>query len=285
MRVGRLLLGYLPIPALRWFQMHLERPAHPVDVRLEPVDADGVACEWLIPAGASRTHVILYLHGGGFVFGWGNMYRHMVSYIARLAGVSALGVAYRLGPEHPFPAALEDCVTAYTWLLKQGIAPENIVIAGDSAGGNLTLTTLLKLRDDGQPLPSAGVCLSPPTDFVTHAASQKYDLVLHPRAMTYFRQAYIGDHDPTDPLLSPIYADPHGLPPLLIQAGEEEMLCDEAIRMADRARQAGVDVRLEVYPRMWHVWQLNYATLPQAIQALADVARFIQQHLGLLANS
>lgn len=279
--VARLMTAYLPLPVMRWLQTqgrgHVVVPG---GVERAVIDADGVACEWLIPAGVSREHVLLYLHGGGFVFGWTNMHRQMLIALAAMTGVSALAVDYRLAPEFPFPAALDDCVAAYRWLLQQGFAPEHILVGGDSAGGNLTLTTLLKLRAEGTPLPAAGVCLSPPTDFAT-PKPQIDDALLHPRAIAFFNAAYFGDHDPRDPLLSPLYADLRGLPPLLIQAGDEEMLRDDAVRLADAAQQAGVDVRLNVYPRMWHVWQIQYASLPQGRAALAEIARFAQDHLGL----
>lgn len=282
--VTRFVLGYAPLPLIRRLQgLERRRVTLPAGVRREVVDAGGVPGEWLIPEQGSRDHVLLYLHGGGFVFGWTNMHRQMVSHLVQLAGGSALAVDYRLAPEYPFPAALEDCVTAYRWLLTQGLTPQQIVIGGDSAGANLTLTSLLKLRADGDPLPAAGVCLSPPVDLAAHGDAS-HDLLLHPRAVAYFLKSYVADHDPCDPLLSPIYADLRGLPPLLIHAGEEEFLSHEAVRLADRAREADVDVRLEVYPRMWHVFQLNFADLPQGAQALEDIGQFVAQHLGLPAS-
>ncbi len=275
------MLGYFPLPVMRWLQSR-GRALAPKGVTVQPISVDGVPSEWLIPEDSSADQVILYLHGGGFVYGWSNAHRQMVGYLAQLTNVRALGIEYRLAPEHPFPAALEDCVKAYRWLIRQGIAPEKIVIAGDSAGGQLTLATLLKLRDDGDPLPAAGVCLSPAADLTIREElyERTEDLVLHPRALISFRAAYVGSHDATDPLLSPVYGDFHGLPPLLIHIGEDEFLRADAERAAEQAKRDGVDVRIEVYPRMWHVWHMQFANLPQAIQALDDVAGFIKSHLN-----
>jgi acetyl esterase/lipase len=198
-----------------------------------------------------------------------------------MLGIQALAVDYRLAPEYPFPAALDDCTTVYRWLLKQGFAPERIAIAGDSAGGNLTLTTMIRLRDSGDPLPAAAVCLSPATDLVDESDfANGYDPLLHPRTMQIFRDCYIPNHDPHDPLLSPVFADLHGLPPLLVQAGEDELLRSHSVKIAAKAEQAGIDVRLKVYPRMWHVWQLNFWNVPQAQQALEEVAQFVKAHVS-----
>jgi acetyl esterase/lipase len=174
---------------------------------------------------------------------------------------------------------LDDCATAYHWLLKQGLSAQDIVVAGDSAGGNLTLALLMKLRDSGEPLPAAAACLSPVTDLTQHDARPGYqDPVLPPKAMRLYTTSYVGNHDPHDPLISPVYGDLRGLPPLLIHAGEDEMLRDDAERISERAKAAGVDVRLEIYPRMWHVWQL-YLALPQATHSLDEIAQFLGSHL------
>ncbi|HVU11660.1 MAG TPA: alpha/beta hydrolase [Phototrophicaceae bacterium] len=280
--LARLMLGYFPLPLMRWLQ-NQGRITLPENCTRRVIAADNVPCEWLIPDGSSSDQVLLYLHGGGFVYGWSNAHRQMVLYLAQLLNVRALAVDYRLAPEYPYPAALDDCVAVYRWLIGQGIAPENIVITGDSAGGQLTLATLLKLRDDGDPLPAAGVCLSPAADLTIRDElyERTEDLILHPRALANFRSAYVGSHDASDPLLSPVYGDFHGLPPLLIHIGADEFLRADAERAADQAKRDGVDVRIEVYPRMWHVWHMQFANLPQAIQALDDVAGFIKSHLKL----
>jgi monoterpene epsilon-lactone hydrolase len=193
-----------------------------------------------------------------------------------------LMVDYRTAPNYPFPAALDDCVAAYLWLLNQGVVAQNIVVAGDSAGGNLTITMLMKLRDSGNSLPAAAACLSPVTDLTPkdHLRKGFKDPLLSPKAIKFYNQSYVGNDDAHDPLISPVFGDLRGLPPLLVHAGEDEILRDDAVRIASLAKSVGVDVRLEIYPRMWHVWQLNLA-LPQAIQSLDDIAHFLKAHLAL----
>jgi epsilon-lactone hydrolase len=279
----RLSIAYLPLSAMRGLQRMGENAVKmAAGITRETISADGVPCEWIVPQGSSKDRVLLYLHGGGFVYGWMNAHRQMVAHLAQATGVRALCVDYRLAPEHPFPEPLDDCVAAYRWLLKQGISPQQIVIAGDSAGANLTLTTLLKLRDMGEPLPSAVVCLSPPTDLSNRDEFFRgvTDPLLHPKATTFFRLSYLGNNDPQNPLISPIYGDFHGMPPMLIHAGDDEFLRHDAQQLEKRVKEAGVDVRLEIYPRMWHVWQISL-TLPQAQHSLADIAQFIKAHLGV----
>jgi acetyl esterase/lipase len=271
-----LMLGYLPLPIIRWLSERGSMAAFPPDVRQEVIHADGVRCEWLIPPQAEER-VLLYLHGGGFVLGWYQTHRTMVAHLAQMAGMKALAVDYRLAPEHPFPAPLDDCVTAYRWLLKQGYKPQQIVIAGDSAGGHLTLTTLLRLRDAGDPLPAAAACLSP-VGSLQAKQNAIADEILHPRAMQLFHNAFVGANDPTNPLISPIFADFHGLPPLLIHAGEMEILREGAEIIAARCQQAGVAVTLAIYPRMWHAWHIFYPDLPQAVDALQKIAEFLKTH-------
>ena len=227
-------------------------------------------------------HVLLYLHGGGFVYGLTPQHLEMVAYLAQKINIRALLVDYRLAPAHPFPAPLDDCLTAYRWLLKQGVSARNIVVAGDSAGGNLTITSLMKLRDSGDPLPSAAVCLSPVADFSDRGnlAEGFNDPLLPRRARGRYHKSYVAHHDARDPLISPVFGDWHSLPPLLVHVGEDEILQADALRIRELAQAAGVDVRLEIYPRMWHVWQI-FMALPQAIQSLDDIAQFLRSHLGL----
>jgi epsilon-lactone hydrolase len=279
--VVRLLQVYLPLSMARWGEKRsAERVKLPADIAHDVVSADGVRCEWLIPENRFDNQVLLYLHGGGFVYGLSFLHRRMVAYLAQKMGVRALMVDYRLAPVHAFPAGLDDCVTAYRWLLKEGIPAQNIVVAGDSAGGNLTITTLMKLRDSGDPLPAAAACISPVADLSGQGDlfSEVYDPVLHPRAARFYSRAYVGKNDACNPLISPAFGDWHGLPPLLIHAGEDEVLREDAVRSEALARAAGVDVRLEIYSRMWHVWQL-YLSLPQAVKSLEDITRFLKSHL------
>lgn len=284
-RAGLPLLRFLQtrLP-LRWTEGPLRwataRARLPVDVRRETACADGVSCQWLIPQGSPSDQALVYLHGGGFVFGVTPQHLGMVAYLARRMGVRALIVDYRLAPDHPYPAALDDCVVAWRWLLKQGIAPQRMALAGDSAGGNLTITTMMRLRDGGEPLPIAAACLSPVADLTErHSPAGGFkDPLLPPKAMEFYRTSYVAQNDARSPLISPVYGDWRGLPSLLLHAGEEEILLDDALRIEAAAGAAGVDVRLEMYPRMWHVWQL-FPALPQTVESLDEIARFLKAHL------
>ena len=253
----------------------------PRDVDVQPVMAGDVPAEWLIPPEASPRSVILYLYGGAWTLGWTNIHRRMVAHLCRAAACRALAVDYRLAPEHPFPAALEDCLGAYRWLLKGGSLPRDIVIAGNSAGGNLTLATLMSLRDAGDPLPDAAVCISPATDLEGTGESfwTKKDPVQTPEFVLAMVRHYASGQDLRSPLLSPHYGDLRGLPPLLIHAGGDEMFLSDATRLADQARAAGVDVSLVVWPRMWHAWHLLAPWLPEARQAIDAIGAFVRERL------
>ncbi len=282
LHVVRLVQTCMPLSlSNKLLERAVTRAKLPEGVSRKAASADGVPCEWLVPLGSPEDRVLLYLHGGGFVLGLTPQHLTMVADLSQRAGIRSLLVDYRLGPRHPFPAALEDCVTAYRWLVGRGVAAENIVVAGDSAGGNLTLTTMMALRDAGEPLPAAGACLSPVARLSDGQGASRvgYDPVLHPRAMKKYDRSYVGDHDPADPLISPVYGDWHGLPSLLVHAGEDEILREDALRIYELARAADVHVRLEVYPRMWHVWQL-FPELPQTAASLADVAQFLRAALS-----
>jgi monoterpene epsilon-lactone hydrolase len=253
-------------------------PILPRGVTLQKVTAGGVRAEWLIPA--APNGVLLYVHGGAWTIGWYEAHRWLVSHLARVTGRRALALDYRLAPEYPFPAPLEDCLAAYRWLLANGTRPDEIVIGGDSAGGNLTLTTMVALRDAGEPLPAAGVCLSPVTDLAGSGqpAPSVHDAGLPVEWAQQQTRMYLGDTDPHLPLVSPFYADLHGLPPLLIQVGGAEFLRHDAERFVPRAQAAGVDVTLQVWPGMWHVWQILVGFMPEANQAVAAIGAFCRQH-------
>jgi acetyl esterase/lipase len=230
----------------------------PNDVKREPVDADGVPGEWISAPGVDPDRTIYYLHGGGYSMGSVNTHREMVSRISRASGARALAIDYRLAPEHPFPAAVEDSTTAYRWLLSTGADPARLVIAGDSAGGGLTVATLVALRDAGDPLPAAAVCLSPWVDMEGIGESMttkaEADPMVQRDDLIEGAQAYLGGADPRTPLAAPLYADLTGLPPLLIHVGTAETLLDDSTRLAERAKSAGVDVTLEPWEDMIHVW-------------------------------
>ena len=254
----------------------------PRQVKIKRDVAEAVPVEWLIPPNVSSQSVICYIHGGAWTFGWTNLHRRMVSYISQAAASRALAVDYRLAPEYPFPAALEDCVAAYRWLLQIGTSPRNIVIAGDSAGGNLALATLYTLRDAGDPLPAAAVCISPMTDLAGTGDSflTNNDPALTAAFALSMVRRYVGGQDVHLPTLSPHYGDLRGLPPLSIQVGEDEILLSDATRLADNAKAAGVDVSLAIWPGMWHVWHLFAPALPEAQQAVSAIGDFIRQYWG-----
>lgn len=258
------------------------------DVRCEAVVAGGVPGEWIVPPGAEESRVLLYLHGGGYVIGSVNTHRDMVSRIARAAQARALAIDYRLAPEHPFPAAVEDATAAYRWLLASGMPAERIVIAGDSAGGGLTLATLLALRDAGDLLPAAAVCISPWTDLAVTGESMDtkadVDPMIRKAEAIEGAKLYLAGADPKTPLASPLYADLSGLPHLLIQVGTHETLQDDSVRLAERARAAGVDVTLEQWEEMIHVWHFFAFILPEAQQAIDRIGQFVREHVPALSR-
>jgi len=252
----------------------------PSDVKVERVNAPVAPAEWLRPPSAEPGRVVLYLHGGGYVIGSPRSHRHLAAAIACAAGASALLLDYRLAPEHPFPAAVEDATAAYRWLLDQAIAPERIVIAGDSAGGGLTVATLLALREARVPLPAGGVCISPWVDLTcsgaSYATKADADPIVRRTGVEEMAQAYLGATSPRTPLASPLFANLRGLPPLLIHVGSDEVLLDDAVQLAERARAAGVDVTLDIYERMIHVWHWFLPMLDEAQTAVEAIGRFVR---------
>ena len=252
----------------------------PADVKVERVSAPVAPAEWLRPPSAEPGRVVLYLHGGGYVIGSPRSHRHLAAAIASAAGASALLLDYRLAPEYPYPAAVEDATAAYRWLLDQAIAPERIVIAGDSAGGGLTVAALLALREARVPLPAGGVCISPWVDLTcggaSYATKADADPIVRRAGVEQMAQAYLGAIPPRTPLASPLFADLRGLPPLLIHVGTDEVLLDDAVQLAERARAAGVDASLEVYERMIHVWHWFLPMLDEAQTAVDAIGRFVR---------
>lgn len=272
------------IPTLR---RRIERAAPPVlpwtGVRVTPIGAGGVPGEWVVPKTADAGSVLLYLHGGGWIMGSPRTHRALVASLAGAARVRALSLDYRLAPENPFPAAIDDCVGAYSWLLAGGTEPRRIVVAGDSAGGNLALALLLRLRDAGAPLPAGAVLLSPATDLGLAGASHRTRRALDP----YFAKAdlsaviasYAGTRDLGEPYLSPLFADLRGLPPMLIHVGDHEVLLDDAVRLGEQARIAGVDARTVVWPGMMHVFQNLAPLLPEARRANREIGTFVRSRV------
>lgn len=252
----------------------------PSDVKHEAVDVDGTPGEWISVKGTTGDTTILYLHGGGYVIGSINSHREMISRIARAAKVRALAIDYRLAPEYPFPAAVEDATKAYRWLLRQSVPPERVIVAGDSAGGGLTVALLLALRDAGDPLPTAAVCISPWTDLEITGESmvtkKDVDPMIRPDDAKWGAERYYGSADPRNPQVSPIHADLSGLPPLLIQVGTSEVLLSDSARLAERATSAGVDVTLEEWEEMVHVWHFFAFMLPEGQQAIERIGEFVR---------
>jgi acetyl esterase/lipase len=252
------------------------------------MEADGAKVEgvWLRPAGAGDgSAVILYFHGGGYRLMSASADRPYGSHLAAACGCRVLSVDYRLAPEHPFPAAVDDALTAYRWLVGPGgVAPSKVVVAGDSAGGGLTAALLVAIRDGGLPTPAGGVCLSPWVDLTnsaeTYTTRAERDTMFSLQSATDASGLYLQGGDPKHPLASPVFADLTGLPPLLIHVGDAEVLLDDARLLAERAEEAGVPVRLEIYDDMPHVWHRSYPAFPETVQAVEDVAAFVRERTG-----
>src|SRR5262247_804104 len=254
------------------------------DITCEKVDTACVPAEWVVAPGAESERVLLYLHGGGYVIGSLNTHRDLAGRLSRAAAARVLLIDYRLAPEYPHPAAVEDATTAYRWLLRHGATPAHTVIAGDSAGGGLTVATLVALRDAGDALPASGVCISPWVDLEgigeSMTAKASVDPMVQYQGLVRFANLYLGGANPRTPLAAPLYADLHGLPPLFIHVGTAETLLDDATRLAERARMAGVEVTLEVWEEMIHVWHLFAGLLPEGQQAIERIGAYIQQRMG-----
>lgn len=257
------------------------------DVSVRATEVAGRPAEWLLPGAAHPTARLLYLHGGAWSAGSLRSHRPFLTRLAKAAGIAVLALDYRLAPEHRFPAALEDSVATLDWLRRHG--PQGPVegpafVAGDSAGGNLALAALLELRGRGARLPDAAVALSPALDFLLTGESYRtraeLDPIIRPRSFKYYKALYLPpDPDLRDPRVSPLYGDPAGLPPLLLQVGDVEVLRDDSTGFAERARAAGVDVTLEVWPGMPHVFQGFGPLLPEAVEATGRIAAFLHRFL------
>jgi monoterpene epsilon-lactone hydrolase len=254
------------------------------DVKIEPVAAGGVRAEWTWTPADSRDAAILYLHGGGYVIGSLDSHRHMVAEAGRAAGSWALALDYRLAPEHPFPAAVDDALAGYRYLLDRGVRPERICIAGDSAGGGLVVAAMVAIRDQGLPQPGCGWCISPWVDMEaigeTMASRAANDPTVQREGILDMARTYLNGADPRSPLAAPLYADLAGLAPLLIQVGACETLLDDALRLAGKAGAADVRVDLQVWPEMIHVWHLFHPELKAGLQALREGGAYIRTHTG-----
>lgn len=264
--------------------MHLAT-AEPEDVTYGEVDADGVPAIWCIPEDCEPDRVVLYFHGGGYVGGSMHSHRKLAGHIAKAAGGRALVIDYRLAPENPHPAPCEDAVTAFRWLIDGGIKSQHIATAGDSAGGGLCTTMVLKLREDGEPLPSAVMPISPWYDMEMKGDSMEtnasLDFAVQKERIEEMVKMFLGDGSRTDPLANPLYADLTGFPPVLIHVGGVETLLDDSRRFATRAEEAGVDVTVEIEPEMQHVFPILAGRAPEANQAVERMAEWVRPKLSL----
>jgi len=254
----------------------------PETVRIESVTAGGVPAEWVFTSETASDEVVLYLHGGGLVMGSCRTHRGIASDFAASSGARVLLLDYRLAPENPPPAAIDDSVAAYRWLLSIGMNPENIVIAGDSAGGCLSIATLVELRDADDELPAAAILLSPMVDYaitgesvITRAESDPW---ITKRTLLDTSNWYCGDKDPKSPMISPLYADLRGMPPVYIIVGSDEIILSDSTRLADRLGNVGCSVTLEIWSGMWHVFQFFSANLPEGRQSIEKIGAFIRTH-------
>jgi epsilon-lactone hydrolase len=252
------------------------------DIKREPVTANGVKSEWVSAPGADAGRAILYLHGGGYVIGSINTHRALAGRLSRAAKARVLVIDYRLAPEHPHPAPVDDSVAAYRWMLTQGLKPSRIAVAGDSAGGGLAAATLVAIRDAKLPIPAAGALLSPWVDMEgigeSMTTKDKADPMVHKEGLLNMAKAFLGGQNPRTPLAAPLYADLAGLPPLLIQVGTSETLLSDASRLAERAKKAGVNVTYEPWENMIHVWQLFAPMLDEGQQAIEKIGAFVRKH-------
>jgi monoterpene epsilon-lactone hydrolase len=270
-------------------QMRLDSDARgrafglPDDVTVQPVSANGVRAEWTSTPDADPSNAILYLHGGGYVICSLDSHRHLAAAAGRASGARTLAIDYRLAPEHPFPAAVEDAVAAYRYLLDSGLKPNRIALAGDSAGGGLVVAALLAIREAGLPLPACGWCISPWVDM--EALGQSFtdraetDPTVQRATILMMAEWYLGGADPRHPHAAPIYGDLRGLPPLLIQVGACETLLDDSVTLARKAGMADVPVDLQIWPEMIHIWHLYFPILSAGRRAIISGGSFVRNAL------
>ena len=272
------------IPPLRKFWGNLAGKMRMAPgVRVREATIGGIDCEWLVPDNCEKQKVLLYLHGGAYVMGSPETHRRMVSFIAARAGVRALLPDYRLAPEAPFPCGLEDCLSIYRKLIDGGIEPARLAIAGDSAGGGMSMATLMSLRDAGDPLPAAAVLLSPWLDLAATGESTvtraEHDPWFDPADMPTVVDHYCTTAERTNPLVSPVYGDAANLPPVLIQVGDHEILLSDSTRMAEKIKAAGGEVELQVWPGMWHVFQYFVGQMPESRRAIRKIGDYLKTRL------
>ncbi len=271
----RLLPKEVPIEEMRTlFEQWMANYPPPSDVRFEPFSIGPLPACWALARGVTRQRILLYFHGGGYTIGSTRSHWGIMGRLSQASGYAVLGMNYRLAPESPYPAAIEDALTAYQWLLHHPYPHNHIAFGGDSAGGGLALALLLKLKAEQRPMPAAAVCMSPWVDVGMTDYTEKKDVIQAQRTIDSGK-AYYGDRDPKDPFISPLYGDLHGLPPLLIQAGAGEILFDQIVHFAEKAKKSGVSVTLEKWPDMIHCWQLFATEIPEGQEAIDRIGNFL----------
>lgn len=275
----------LNVPYIRSTVDRLMLPLLPhLAINFKPFREAGLKGEWVRSRAHHNERVVLYLHGGGYFFCSPRTHRPVTTALARQLGGRTLALQYRLAPEFPYPAALEDAVRAYQWLLDHGTLPKHIAIAGDSAGGGLALATLVKLRDLEMPLPAAGILFSPWTDMAATGASLDENdsncAMFSAAGIRAARHLYVGDDDPYNPLISPLYADLDGLPPLLLHVSDNEVLLDDSTRLAERAQAHGVTMEFKVWADQPHTWQLFHRLIPEGRASLEEACAFLCRHFA-----
>lgn len=254
----------------------------PNEINIEKQSIQGINAEFIVPKGADAAKVIMYVHGGGYVSGSCSDHRALVSKFALATGITNLLYEYRLAPENPFPAALDDSVTVYQWLLASGYQPENMVIAGESAGGGLCLAVLLALKEKNIPFPAAAVAISPWTDLTCASDSYRTKNKVSPAPLnswTVFSHHYVGANSATNPLISPLFGDLKGLPPILINSGVDDELFDDGEKFSIKAREQGVDVQFTAGKDMIHCYPLLAPMFKEATDAMNEISQFIKKHL------
>lgn len=255
----------------------------PKDVEVEYVNVDGINAAWIRPSGADKTTALIHLHGGGYVTGSIGSYLGMCFSMAQTLKINVLLPEYRLAPEHPFPAAMDDVLKIYRWLLSHDYQSKDIIILGDSAGGGLCVAAVIALRNQKEALPAAVICMSPWADLTmqgkSHVTKLKSETMLNMETLREWALSYTNEQNLGNPLVSPVFADFHDFPPLLIQASNDEVLLDDAIALAEKAKADGVDVTLKIWDGLWHVWQVLGDSIPESKMAFEEVGVFVRSHL------
>jgi epsilon-lactone hydrolase len=251
-----------------------------LDITVEPIFIGHIPAFWISASGVSKDHAILFFHGGGFMVGSTADHLDLCGKLSCSAGCRVLSIDYRLAPEHIFPAALDDCVASYLWLIETEINPSRVIPVGISAGGNLILSMFMKLRSRGVSLPGAAVCISPAVDISSRedAGERSIDKDwISKRDLEFLRRIYLLNHDPKDPFVSPVYGDLHGFPPIFVQAGTHETLFDDISAFVEKARGAAVDVTFDTWEGMFHCWQIFSSMLPEGQRAIDDIGIYIKK--------